>query len=392
MLLSRRLTKMAMVAGALTLSGLLGTNGVLPVSAHPLSKAKKDAKASYVVFDTNGSDVVTSKSSCVKSKGCPTGLRLTWSRSICVSGKTGASDRYPPIAGLLMQKLKPAPNFGPVVASCSTGIVLTWNAKNVLTSSVFQGTSSKGTVSYLPHHVNSFDFFFESGDGIVSATWLRNGKAVGAVALPKTYDDVSWHGSTPGRITYGSAKQTTSEIRAGAATAPHAVYYWRTGHSYGTTKATAPSDANDLNLKWFRNNGQSGPTRGCAAVGGRAWTSPLMPIVFTAAGVLNSRVGFLACPMVSGRPVPYDGIDVSWTSVNSGTDNAVGQIVPTLNGTTSLAISASNVPQPPAGSDGLIFGFNRDNFAAAQWTRSHALIGSPTPTHKGVKVFTWFGK
>lgn len=379
-------TRSLLLAGSLTLVSALGLE-TLPVSAHSLAhKSKGDKSASYLVFDSNGSNPVSENSPCQKTKGCPNGLLLSWPEGSCVRGGTGASDRYPPITGLFMQKAKVAANYGPVVANCSTGIKLTWNNSNALTVAGFQG--SNGTLAYIPHHVNNFRLFFQSGDGVISGKWLRNGKGAGAIAASTLFDDVSWFGSSPSSIGFAKASAGDSTaVRPNAGSDPNVVYFWRQGAGHGTSKVSAPGGVNDVDLSWYWNKAQSGPTRGCVQFGSQAWTSPIMPIVYTSGGRPDARVGVLTCPVVNGAPVRYDGIDASWDSSGNLTN-----VLPTLNGSYDSGVSTSAIPQPPAGTNGFIFGYHHDNYSRSQWTQNDSLTGSVISVHQFTKAVTWSGR
>jgi hypothetical protein len=287
-------------------------------------------------------------------------------------------------------KNAPADSTGPVVAPCSNGLQLTWNTNNSVTDAHFlQNSSPNKSLAYLPKHDNGFDLFFQTpGDTLASAEWLRNGKAAGAVAVPAGVDRVFWNGATPPASPYASQAHS-GRVRDTSAVV--AKFYWRHTSSNGNSTATAPSTANGLDMGWYLNKYQSGPTRGCVRVGASAWTSPAMPIEFLTGGRLNSPVGVLGCPLdQQQQPIPYNDVNLVWRTNPSGPGNVLVALQPTFNDQPDYQVSTSALPQPPAGTTEAVLGFHLDNFKDAYWTHDGSTVKTVS-VHKYAKVADWHG-
>jgi len=179
----------------------------------------------------------------------------------------------------------------------------------------------------MPKHVAGFDIFFQAAEGLVTAEWLRNGKAGGSIPIRQA-NDVFWYGySPPGSPFVASPlKKHRSEIanaRRDVVAGPRVVLFWRQGSGKGASTFDAPVGVDGIDIAWFLNK----PVKGCLVLGSQAWTSPPMPVEFTTGGLLNSRVRVLQCPFTrSGSPVTYNGADFVWRGVD------LAQIVPTFDG------------------------------------------------------------
>ena len=148
--------------------------------------------------------------------------------------------------------------------------------------------------------------------------------------------------------------------------------------------AVAPAVGHDINFKWFLS--PAGPHKQCIYAGGTAWTNPPMEYGYMTGGALNSRISVLTCAMdANGNPVFYNGVDFTWAPSADGTTNNVISAVPTFNAVPMTGLSASLLPQPPAGTDGVLFEFHHDDYQQTNWPPDPTLV--PSPGHTRVAIW-----
>ena len=274
----RHSTRLFVLVAVLSASAIVGWGGSPVAAQSPLPANQLPKSQSYVVLDNSGSPgspVATSASPC-SSKGCANGLRITWAKGKCVAGKSGRFNffRFPPIVGVVTQKGKPIADYPPVMAPCARGIRIKWDKHNLMTTGHYlQSRRLDANLAYIPGGANDFEVFFQGGEGVLSVQWLRNGTSIASVSIPSTADEVFWYGYPAPASPFARGLQTKSapapSVR-GQATTPTVDFFWRRGASHGTTTATAPSQANDIDFGLYLNNLQQGANRGCVVVGSQA--------------------------------------------------------------------------------------------------------------------------
>jgi hypothetical protein len=145
----------------------------------------------------------------------------------------------------------------------------------------------------------------------------------------------------------------------------------------------APPGGHDINFKWFLS--PAGPHKRCINAAGTAWTNPPMEYAYMTQGALNSRVTVLQCAMdANGNPVFFNGVDFTWRPSADGTVNNIYSAVPTFNSIPMTTISSSVLPQPPAGTDGLLFEFHHDDYDQITWAPDPTVLNAPGHTRMGV--------
>jgi len=110
-----------------------------------------------------------------------------------------------------------------------------------------------------------------------------------------------------------------------------------------------------------------------------------MAFEYTSKGVLSSRVLVLACA-TSLAAAFYNGVEFLWRP-SPALGSSVVLAVPTFNALPVTGFSANLVPQPPPGTDGVVFGFHHDDYDSSVWMPSLLHIRSPGHT----RVAVWRG-
>lgn len=375
---------------------LIGIAVTVPVATAVPVDAKTKAPPlthlqSFAVFDNNGAPAGNSAAQC-NTGGCANGIQFNWSAGACVNG-----DHFSPVVVVFTINHKVAPNTWPMVAPCSNGIQLTWDNYNHLSKALWTGSSAAAyglaicfqhagqcgqsicvTNGCVPKNANGVDIFFEGDAALTSASWLRNGATAGAITVSGAVNDVYWYGSTPPASPFARNRNSARPHVTGHLVAPPRVVLLGRSSSWApqTTAAVAPSSGHDVNFKWFLS--PAGRYKQCIVVNGVAWTNPPMEFAYTTDGVLNSRVSVLTCAKdATGATVFYNGIDFSWGPSTDGTENNLYSAVPTFNAEPMSGLPADLLPQPPAGTDGLIFEFHHDDYDQISWPPNPAVLVAP---------------
>ncbi len=310
----------------------------------------------------------------VKAPAEADGVLLTWPEATCYQSATDVSDRYPPIASVVMQQGLVCPAFPPQIAPCSTGLQLTWNQDHHLTKAQYRDNASPNEyISYLHRQpVDGFHMVFQA-DTLESAAWTKAGEKLKDISLLPGTNNVLWS-------SYKGIPQLTKPSGLSV------TFFARHFKSEQSVKVFPPADANGIDLGWYLNNLQPhGPTRGCIVADGIGWTTPAMSYVFTKGGALHGPIRVLRCPLdSSGEPIHFNDLDFQWD------DSGLIRVVPQLEGKPAPGISVDRIPQPPLGTDGFIFGFHLDNFKGAAWTRDGAVV-EPIDKLMFSKMAIWQG-
>jgi hypothetical protein len=371
-----------------------------PVSAKTKSPAITHLP-SYAVFDNNGASAGSTSSACT-SAGCANGIRFEWDAGVCVNG-----DHFSPIVVVFTIHHKVAANTWPMVAPCSSGIQMTWDKNNHLAAATWTGNANAAygmavcfqhanqcghsicvTDGCLPANTDGVDIFFEGTGSLVRADWTRNGRPAGSVTPSGVANDVYWYGSAPPKSPFAQVASRTHRLIASQAIAPPTVSLLgrNAGFYPQISSAIAPSTGHDINFKWFLS--PAGPNKQCIVAGGTAWTNPPMEFAYTTAGALNSRMFVLTCPLdAAGTPVFYNGVDFSWAPSADGTRNNVVSAIPTFNSLPMTGLPANLIPQPPAGTDGILFEFHHDDYDQSSWPPDPTVLQAPGHT----RMVTWRG-
>ncbi|HEV3308932.1 MAG TPA: hypothetical protein VG815_00190 [Chloroflexota bacterium] len=384
-----------------------------------------------MVTDNNGSSSLSNQSPC-SSKSCANGIRFSWAAGTCYQGQ-----RFAPIAIVWTVNQKLPANSWPHSVPCSTGIQLWWNGHNQLTKAAWVGsqipptsgglaacfksahTCNAGhcvTAGCLPAHVNGADIFLQGGDSLTGAQWLLNGRVLGAASLGVGSNDVYWYGYTPPASPFATAS-TGATSRTYSVNPPAVTVLGRTARDLPAQMvSTAPSNVNGVDFSWYLPLYESGTSRGCHTVDGSTWTSPPLEFAYTTGGQLNSRVTVPTCPTDSnGSPLTFNNVDFSWrASTNGATDTVYSaaaswdsssldgcqkvtgganahpaSLAPTKN--TPVTLPASALPQPPSGTDGIVFTFGHDDFKSSCWTSDGNVLGSPLQVPGHPRLGQWQG-
>ncbi len=370
-----------------------------PVSA----KAKKKKPGithirSYAVFDGNGASMGSTASAC-GPKGCANGITFHWDAGACVSG-----EHFAPIVLVFTQHRTVAPRTWPMVAPCSTGITMTWDTHNHLNLARWTGASNARyglavcfqhagqcghsicvTDGCLPANTDGVDIFFEGTASLTEADWTRNGKAAGSVQPSGPANDVYWYGGTPPSSPFAHpARAAHRHVNAQAIAPPTVTLLGRDPQKYPQlATAPAPTGTNHINFKWFLN--PPGPHKHCIVAGGATWTNPPMEFAYMTDGSLNSRVSVLTCPMsATGQPVFYNGVEFAWGPSRDGTENNVYSAVPTFDAQPLPGLLVGLIPQPPAGTDGILFEFHHDDYEQTTWPPVPSVLPAPGHTRMAV--------
>ena len=67
-----------------------------------------------------------------------------------------------------------------------------------------------------------------------------------------------------------------------------------------------------------------------------------------------------------GKVITVNGVAFKWHPSYDGSENVVYSAMPTYNG--RVVTGVPGIPQPPANTDGVQFGFHRDDYSKASWT------------------------
>lgn len=380
----------------------------LPVHAQsPAHTSHPDLLQSYVVLDHHGVPMGNDASACSDSTGCATGIRFEWKRGSCFN-----SDRYPPIVIVWTVNHKVTPGTWPVIAPCSTGIRLAWGTQNHLTKATWRhaadptgdglavcfqhaGQCSHAhcvTAGCLPEGVDGVDIFFQGADVLKATEWMRQGKPIGSAPMGGPADDVFWYGSTPPASAFPRSRPSSvAHTVKHDLQSPTAALLGRDGRNYPqTTTSTAPSDANGIDIAWFLPLNQArGPKRGCYSAGGTQWTSPPVAFEYLSSGALNARVDALTCPRDTyGNLLHFNHAVFSFAPSSDGTTNVLTSASANFDG---QSLPSSTIPQPPAGTDGLVTGFHRDNYQNTAWATQGVPFASTLPAPGHTRLVTWHG-
>ena len=143
---------------------------------------------SFLVLNNNGKPVGTSISPCNSKGDCADSIRFDWPAGRCFEQR-----RYAPIVTVWMYKHNPLPNYWPIVTDCSDGITLYWNSKGVMTPAAWQGAVDEHQDLYrIPKHSDGANIYFQGGESLMQAEWMKAGEVISSVAIPGPADNVYW--------------------------------------------------------------------------------------------------------------------------------------------------------------------------------------------------------
>ena len=380
----------ALIAAVLTM-GFQSVGAQSPLAHKP----KPTATMSYVRVDDNGAAASTYASPCSSPKLCANGIRFLWKADKCVKtpGNPPFNDRFPPFPIVYTEKGQAAPSITPQTAPCSTGIQESWTAKNVIYKPLWRGSSNATSgQEHFPKTADGVDIFFQAGDSLVGMQWMKNGKTDGAMIKPAiAVTDVYWYSGTPPPMLAAShrAPAVRATVRHEDLPSPPTVVMLGriSSGAQVTTSNKAPSYANDVDYQWYPAHGTN---PACIVYDGHTWTSPSMAFEYTSGGILNSRVTILQCQRGrDGNIITVNGVDFKWQP-SSGSENVVYAAVATYNGAIAVGVPGNAIPQPPANTDGVQFGFHRDDYSKAVWTTNGTVLNPLY--HPGHPVMaTWYG-
>ncbi len=395
-----RLTMRALFACGVVLSAVIGVSAGAGAQTGSL---RASAASPALVVDRSGSARQVFSAPCASSRRCATGLRLLWKRGTCVR-----DDRFAPIVIVWLVRMKVATQTWPVVVPCSKGIELTMGKHNLLAKALWRGSSdppyqlavcfhagqcSKSdcvTRGCLPKHVDGADIFFQGPGRLKAATWMKKGKALQRVRLVGHMNDVYWTAGPPPKSPFAAAAAhmaDTAPIRALAAV-PQVVLLGRhSNNAPQTVSNVATGAASAVNFKWYL--APPGPHKKCIRAGGSLWTSPPVTYEYMTGGYLNSRVSVLTCTQDSRRKtIFFNGVDYSW-KLGSGGRVTLTAAVPTYNGRVMTNLPA--IPQPPAGTDGMIFEFHHDDYESSSWVVRGLPLNTDLKRPGHTRMASWTG-
>ena len=330
-------------------------------------------------LDSQGASLGTSSSPCTRA-GCANGIRFEWTSAVCYDG-----DRYPPVVLVWTLQHKVLTDHWPIVAPCSTGFQFSWDNKNILTTAAW--LHSKDPTAefrrFTKHwqRPDGLDMFFQANEGLTGAQWLKNGKVWRSIPVTSRAENVYWYGYTPPASNLVVPPQSHS--RRAAATSPTLALLGRYPNLQdAVTTNGSPAAANGIDFAWFLPLDQRHDSyRGCFKAEGTWWAAPAVAYEYTTQGYLNSRVSVLTCPLDSqGLPLHFNHLDFSWRRSADGTENVLTSLAGNFNNTGGVWwLPAEALRQPPAGTDGLFFGFHHDDFQAATWMLDRAPLQTVRP-------------
>jgi len=382
---------------------------------------------SYVVVDNNGSSTASSQSPCSSSGACANGIRFAWTPGTCYQG-----DRFAPISIVWTENQKVPAGVWPLSVPCSTGLQLSWNTHNQLIKAAWVGSqippTSGGlavcwqfksqchtdhcvTAGCLPQHVNGVDIFFQGDDSLQAAEWQLKGQDTSSLPISGSPDDVYWYGMTPPASPFASSTGGSASESVGQ---PTVAILGRNNNLPVQTMNLAPASANGVDFSWYLPLYESGPGRGCFSAGGQLWKSPPLAFAYTTGGALNSRITAPTCSVdSSGAPMSYNDVNFGWAPAANGNGNTLTSAVPRYDwnsgfgcqkASTNARASAAargddtpvtyppnTLPQPPAGTDGVLFSFNHDDFKSSCWTQSGTVLGRRESAPGHPRLADWQG-
>jgi hypothetical protein len=394
---------------------------VLVIACVAMFAAPAGAKAtpvthtvSYSVFYTGSTADGTVDAPCT-SNGCANGIRYTWAQGNCYHG-----DRYPPVELLWLVNGKVATTEWPLNAPCSTGFAFTWGPKNSLTGAEWLGAGSAGkeglavcfqsktqcnaghcvTAGCMPAKTTGVALFFQTGDEPTGGEWTFKGTADGALTITGSPNDVFWYGGRPPSSPFANGPGASGP-------SPTDTMFGRTSEDKPQSKSDSPpSNANGVHMTWYLPKYESGASQGCHKVNGVYWTSPPLAFAYTTNGALAQRVTVPQCPLdSSNQPMTMNDIDFTWTTgplsvqLNSAdpsyfinaNQGCQKKYTGTDNGPAGLQPSnypSGTIPQPPSGTNGMIFNYAHDDFKANCWSHNGTTIRPPAST-PGHPRYSW---
>jgi hypothetical protein len=413
---------------AVPLLAALAVSSAVPVTARSLPVTHRP---SYVVLDNNGAAAQTNRSPCSPA-ACANGIQFSWDAATCYQGA-----RFAPIAIVWTINQRVPANSWPLTVPCSTGLQLWWDGKNQLTKAAWVNSRlprtaaglavcfqrakqcSPGhcvTAGCLPAHVNGADIFFQGGDTLQAAEWLLNGREMGQTATPNDGNDVFWYGRTPPASPFAT-NPAGATVRHNGSGTPAVAVLGRTRHNKPMqTTNSAPAGTEGVDFAWYLPLYESGPSRGCHTAGAQAWTSPPLAFAYTAGGELNSRVTIPTCPLDdTGAPMTFNNINFSWKASPGGTTSEAYSAVAGLDANshvgcqsasgsatalpassphsnaTQVNLPLNSLPQPPAGTDGVLFDFAHDDYKSSCWMQGANVLGSPLSAPGHPRLGQWWG-
>jgi hypothetical protein len=326
-----------------------------------------------------------------------------------------------------------ASNSWPYTVPCSTGIQLWWNSYYKLTKAAWVGSqiapTADGlavcfnpgqcnaghcvTAGCLPAHTDGFDLFFQSSDSLVSASWLKGSIVTGSIPVSDSANDVFWYGHVPPASPYSTPSTPSAGVGIKLPSTPTGNILGRTATgSPQALETIAPSVADTVEFSWYLPGYESAPSQGCVTVNGMTWASPSQAFAYTLGGALDARVTLPTCAeRADGTGMSFNTIDFSWEpsaggtghvlhraapefdwSSNSGCQKVlVGSAAPVASAGTPTTYPPNTLAQPPAGTDGVVFGISWDDYKSACWASGSKVIPPTLAAPGHPRLLLWQG-
>ena len=112
---------------------------------------------------------------------------------------------------------------------------------------------------------------------------------------------------------------------------------------------------------------------------------------YTSKGAIQGRLNLMTCPVVDGQPADFNMINFAWAQSGDGSTYDLTSATASFNNAPLSRAPAGWFPQPPAGTDGLYFESDLDDFQSAYWLHGQNYLGKALSHPQHVRLETWTG-